>query len=119
MIYDLGGGTFDVSIVKVDGEKIRVISTDGLVDLGGHFFDIEIVKHVCKILLDKHNLDLEEPEYLEDYQELLNKAEKAKIQLSSREKTSIIMKVGSVRESIEITREFFEESLKKKYKRTI
>lgn len=118
MIYDLGGGTFDVSIVKVDGEDIRVIGTGGLVNTGGHFFDMEIVKYVCNELYEKHQIDLEAPEYKEDYQELLNKAENAKIQLSSRNSTSIVMKIGSVRENIEITREFFEGKLKKIYRNT-
>ena len=118
MIYDLGGGTFDVSIVRVEGEEIRVIGTGGLANAGGHFFDMEIVKYVCNVLLEKHNLDLELPEYMEDYQELLNKAENAKIQLSSRASTSIIMKVGSVRENIEITRDYFESKLKKVYRNT-
>jgi len=118
MVYDLGGGTFDVSIVKVEGEEIRVVSTDGLANVGGHFFDMEIVKYVCELLLEKHALDLELPEYKEDYQELLTKAEKAKIQLSSRTSTSIVMKVGAIRENIEISRDFFEEKLKKKYKNT-
>ena len=118
MIYDLGGGTFDVSIVKVDGDQINVLSTDGAQRTGGHFFDEAIVKYVCDVMFEKYNLDMEEEKYLDDLQELYIKAEKAKIQLSSRQSVMIPMKVGSVKESIEITREFFDSKVKKLYRNT-
>lgn len=118
MIYDLGGGTFDVSIVRIDGNDIKVLSTDGIDRAGGYFFDMDIVKYVTEYFLEKHNISLDDEEYLDERQELIGKAEKAKIQLSSRQSTSIVLKVGSVKESIEITRELFDGMIKKLYRRT-
>lgn len=112
MIYDLGGGTFDVSIVRVDGDKINVLSTDGVSRTGGHFFDEAIVKYVCDEMLKRYDIDLEEEKFVDDLQELYIKAEKAKIQLSSRKSVSIAMKVGNIKDTFEITREFFNSKVK-------
>ena len=118
MIYDLGGGTFDVSIVQVDSDEINVLSTDGSPKTGGHFFDEDIVGYVCDYMRDNHSIDLEAPEYINELQELYSKAENCKIQLSSRSSAPILMKVGTVVESIEITREFFNSKLKRFYRMT-
>ncbi|GMT32302.1 hypothetical protein PFISCL1PPCAC_23599, partial [Pristionchus fissidentatus] len=48
LVYDLGGGTFDVSIVEIEGRKTRVLATDGLTSLGGHDFDVEIYKEALE-----------------------------------------------------------------------
>lgn len=118
MIYDLGGGTFDVSIVQVDGEKITVLSTDGARRTGGFFFDEMIVKYVEDTLFDKYGLDLEKPEYKEDLNELYRKAENCKMQLSSAQSAMISMRVGDVRESITVTRELFESKITRLYRNT-
>ena len=118
MIYDLGGGTFDASIVQVDGDEINVLSTDGSPKTGGHFFDEDIVGYVCDFMRDNHEIDLEEPEYINELQELYAKAENCKIQLSTRSSAPILMRVGNVVETIEITREFFNSKLKRFYRMT-
>lgn len=121
MIYDLGGGTFDVSIVKVAPGtdcEYDVLSSEGVKNTGGYFFDKQIVKHVCKIINEKHQIDLELPEFEEEYQELVKKAETAKIQLSTMSKTTIPVKVQKVRENIEITREEFESMISKMFRKT-
>ncbi|MCR5525850.1 MAG: Hsp70 family protein [Lachnospiraceae bacterium] len=118
MVYDLGGGTFDVSIVRVDGDDIRVLSNDGIAKAGGHFFDIFIVDYICEYLRENHDLDLEDPEYIEELQDLYTRAERCKIQLSARESVKVPVKVGDVRDSVEITREFFEGRLKRFYRST-
>ncbi|MCR5626637.1 MAG: Hsp70 family protein [Lachnospiraceae bacterium] len=118
MVYDLGGGTFDVSIVRVDGEDIRVLANDGIARAGGHFFDIHIVDEVCRYLREKYDLDLEDDEYREDLQDIFNRAEKCKIQLSAKEIASIPIKIGDIRDSVEITRDFFESYLSRVFRAT-
>lgn len=117
MVYDLGGGTFDVTVLEVLDGKIEVRATCGISRAGGHFFDQEIVKYVCR-KMEEHDIDLEDEEYLDELQELYIKAEKCKIQLSSKQQTDIPMKIGKVRENITITRDFLESKLKSFYMRS-
>lgn len=119
LVYDLGGGTFDVTILHVeDCNKIKVMATGGLSNAGGRFFDQEIVDYVCRYIEEKHGLDLEDEEYVDELQELYLKAENAKIQLSQKNKVIIPLKIGKVKESITITRELFESMIQKIYVRT-
>ncbi|MBE5949633.1 MAG: Hsp70 family protein [Lachnospiraceae bacterium] len=116
LIYDLGGGTFDVTIIRVDGDSVEVKSTGGLSNVGGRFFDEKIVEFVCETFEELHDIDLEDDEY--EYQELFVRAEDAKIQLSKQAKAVIPVRVGKIRENIEITREFFNECIENFYKRS-
>ena len=118
LVYDLGGGTFDATVINVDGTNITVKSTGGLPKTGGSFFDHDIAEYVIKEIKSKYGLDLKDPEYVFEYQELLGKAEKAKIQLSNSIKAVIPIKAGKVRASVEITRDTFNGLIEKAYKRT-
>lgn len=118
MVYDLGGGTFDVTVIHTEGMDIKVLSTHGLSGVGGKLFDQAIVDHICKYFMDTHQIDLEDEEYVEEYQELVLKAENCKIQLSSMDSTVIPLRVGKVRESITVSRSFLEEAVRKLYVRT-
>jgi molecular chaperone DnaK len=119
LIYDLGGGTFDVTILHVaDSSNIEVLSTGGLSNAGGHFFDQYIVDYVRDYMKEKHDIDLEEEEYVDELQELYIKAENAKIQLSNKTAVTIVLKIGKIKEQIKITREQFEGMIKKMYGRT-
>lgn len=123
LIYDFGGGTFDVTILHVDEKQhIEVCSTDGLRNVGGRFLDQEIVDYVVEYMQEKYGVDLEDDEFADDLQELNNDAEEAKIQLSSRDSASIIVKIiadcGKISECIEITRADFEKMVDKFYRRT-
>lgn len=118
LVYDLGGGTFDVSIVEVDGKRAEVIATGGIRKLGGHFFDQLILNYVADYLLEKYDLDIYDDEYIDELQELTLKAENCKIQLSSRNQAAIVVKIGKVRERIEITSEQFEKMISGFYSRT-
>ncbi|MGN0449057.1 MAG: Hsp70 family protein [Ruminococcus sp.] len=118
MVYDLGGGTFDVSIVSFGKEGSNVVATGGIRKLGGHFFDQLIVNDVTEYILEKHDIDLYDDEYLDVLQELSTKAEKCKIQLSSSQKSDIILRIGNIKERITVTRERFEKLIDKFYRRT-
>jgi len=90
-VYDLGGGTFDVSIIEiaeVDGEhQFEVLSTNGDTFLGGEDFDLRIIDFLCDEFKKDQGIDLHnDPLAL---QRLKEAAEKAKIELSSSQQTDI------------------------------
>ena len=118
LVYDLGGGTFDVTIIRIDDSDVDVRSTGGLSKVGGRFFDQELVDYVVDYFEENYNICLEDEEYSDVFQELYGRVEKAKWQLSNQEKTTIAVRVGTVRENIVITRELFEQTVAKLYKRT-
>lgn len=118
MVYDMGGGTFDVTIIQTRGMEIKVLSTHGLSNVGGKIFDQSIVDFVCDQFKEKHGIDLEDEEYLDEYQELVLKAENCKIQLSGKESAAIPLRVGKVKENVTVTRAFLEETVQKYYFRT-
>jgi molecular chaperone DnaK (HSP70) len=94
MVYDLGGGTFDVSILHIDGNVLRVIAVDGDSKLGGDDFDNAIVKFLIKSLKKKKGIDLQKDDSAEVKvikQKLKEAAEKAKIELSEAQSTDILI----------------------------
>ncbi len=90
-VYDLGGGTFDISIIEiadVDGEhQFEVLSTNGDTFLGGEDFDLRIIEHLANEFKQQNGIDLHsDPLAL---QRLKEAAEKAKIELSSSQQTEV------------------------------
>lgn len=86
-IYDLGGGTFDISILELDNEAIQVLSTNGNTHLGGDDFDHRLVNFVAGEFQKAHGTDLrKDPMAL---QRLREACEKAKCELSSMTETEI------------------------------
>ncbi len=90
-VYDLGGGTFDISIIEiadVDGEKqFEVLSTNGDTFLGGEDFDLRLIDYLAEEFKKEHGMDLHnDPLAL---QRLKEAAEKAKIELSSSGQTEV------------------------------
>ena len=106
MIYDLGGGTFDVTIAEVKNKKVDVITSRGDKYLGGKDFDAEIIKLFDKKYNNKNgaNLDL-------DNKYFYQKAEEVKKILSVKDKTNININGPKGEMEIEITRDEFEESI--------
>ena len=86
-IYDLGGGTFDISILEVDNEVIQVLSTNGNTHLGGDDFDQRMIDFVSSEFQKQNGIDLrKDPMAL---QRLREACEKAKCELSSMAETEI------------------------------
>ena len=81
MVYDLGGGTFDVSIARVQGSKIDVIATNGDHMLGGRNWDIIITELCANQIMLNYGLDLND--FPDAKEELIVKSEAAKIRLTS------------------------------------
>lgn len=104
LIYDLGGGTFDVSICKIEGNTIEVLCSNGDHELGGYDFDCEIVKWFSK-KAKAQGVDVEQD--LEAKQELLIRAEEIKKALSQRPKANISVTVQGKRIQAELTRDEF------------
>ena len=91
VVYDLGGGTFDVSIIeisKIDGEQqFEVLSTNGDTFLGGEDFDLRLIDHIADEFKKEQAVDLRNDPLA--IQRLKEAAEKAKIELSSSSQTDI------------------------------
>lgn len=87
MVYDLGGGTFDVSILDIDGGVIEVLATSGNNHLGGDDFDQCISDWLVKEFKKEHKIDLSKD--MLAMQLIREGAEKAKIELSSMVTTQI------------------------------
>lgn len=86
-VYDLGGGTFDVSILELGDGVFEVKSTNGDTHLGGADFDRAIINHLIAEFKKEHGLDLSEDKAA--MQRLRDEAEKAKIELSSAQEVEI------------------------------
>src|SRR5690349_22823292 len=105
-VYDLGGGTFDVTIMRIQGQHINMIATNGDHRLGGKDWDDIIVNHMAEEFDRAHG---ENPLLdLQSYQDLQSRALAAKIQLSSRPRTAVVHHHNGKSVKLEITRNEFE-----------
>ena len=86
-VYDLGGGTFDVTVLEIDDGLFEVKSTNGDTFLGGEDFDMRIVNYLADQFKKEHAVDLTQDKMA--LQRLKEAAEKAKIELSSATQTEI------------------------------
>ncbi|GGA18848.1 molecular chaperone DnaK [Neptunicoccus cionae] len=86
-VYDLGGGTFDVSVLEIDEGLFEVKSTNGDTALGGEDFDMRIVEYLAAEFKKENGVDLSKDKMA--LQRLKEAAEKAKIELSSSSQTEI------------------------------
>ncbi|THE66429.1 molecular chaperone DnaK [Salinadaptatus halalkaliphilus] len=87
LVYDLGGGTFDVSLLDLGGGVYEVVATNGDNDLGGDDWDHAIIDYLADEFEAEHGTDLREDR--QALQRLKDAAEEAKIELSSRKETEI------------------------------
>ena len=87
MVYDLGGGTFDVSVIEIGDDVIEVLATAGNNRLGGDDFDDRLVAHIVDAFKRDTGVDLRRDEAA--MQRVREAAEKAKMELSSIESTTV------------------------------
>lgn len=105
-VFDLGGGTFDVTIMRIEANHIRMVASNGDHRLGGKDWDDIIVNWVAE---EFENLHGENPLLdLQSYQDLYNRALTAKIQLSSRTRTTVVHSYNGMSVKVDLTREDFE-----------
>ena len=107
LVYDLGGGTFDVTVMEIRGDEFLALATDGDVQLGGQDFDQRLVDFVSEEFIRKYDLDPREDPNTAG--RLWREAEDAKRTLSARMKASINCDYKGQAVRLEISREKFEE----------
>lgn len=109
LVYDLGGGTFDVSLLTIDNGIFEVLATAGDTHLGGEDFDQRVMDHFIKIFKKNHGKDLRSSK--KAVQRLRREVEKAKRSLSTTEKASITIDgiLDDIDFSETLTRAKFEE----------
>ena len=126
-VYDLGGGTFDVSIIEiaeVDGERqFEVLSTNGDTFLGGEDFDLRVINFLAEEFIKESGVDVRKDPLA--MQRLKEAAEKAKIELSSSQQTDINLPYitmdasGPKHLAVKLTRAKLESLVEDLVKRTI
>ncbi|HJQ63569.1 MAG TPA: molecular chaperone DnaK [Burkholderiales bacterium] len=126
-VYDLGGGTFDISIIEiaeVEGEhQFEVLSTNGDTFLGGEDFDQRLMDYLCDEFKKESGLDLRKD--MLALQRLKDAAEKAKIELSSSQQTEVNLpyitadQSGPKHLAIKVTRAKFESLVEELIENTI
>ena len=107
LIFDLGGGTFDISIVEIKGNEFKIINTGGDTHLGGEDFDNELMNYCIRSFKEETNLDITEQKAI---RRLKIACENAKILLSLQKETIIELDniCGDEDLNIKITRTDFE-----------
>lgn len=116
LVYDLGGGTFDITILQISQNSIRVLLTDGDRQLGGKLWDDAIVNYAAESFAREHGFDPRED--AEARQKLRIEAENAKRNLSDMSKTQINFSYRNKDHRVEISRQTFEEITSDLLKRT-
>jgi molecular chaperone DnaK len=107
LVYDLGGGTFDVTVMRVTGDAVIMLATDGDVQLGGKDWDERIIDHVCETFAGRHGIDpRDDPDAL---QGLYYQTEQAKLRLSKLPMTRIQVTCQGKTDTVDLTRDQFEE----------
>lgn len=106
LVYDLGGGTFDVTLVELQQGDVRTIATDGDVRLGGRDWDQRLADYAAQAFINQHREDPRtNPASL---QLLLNQVEEAKRTLSARQQAKVRVEHAGASIEVPVTRELFE-----------
>jgi molecular chaperone DnaK len=107
LVYDLGGGTFDVTVMKIEGSDFIALATDGDVQLGGRDWDQRLVDYVAEEFIRKFGVDPREDANVSG--RLWRECEDAKRTLSARLKTQIAIDYRGHAVRVEVTRQQFED----------
>jgi len=119
LVYDLGGGTFDITMIDVNQSAIKVICTGGDHSLGGKLWDDRIIEYVAGEFARQTGSTEDILSDPETFQELSLSAERAKKMLSARDKAPIAINYKGERARVELTRETFESITEDLLERTI
>lgn len=119
LVYDLGGGTFDITMIEIQTGAIEVICTGGDHNLGGKDWDDRIVAYLLQEYQKETKTDEDILEYPETCQDLMLAAERAKKMLTQRDKTNIVIAHGGERVRVTMERKKFQEITQDLVERTI
>ncbi len=108
LVYDLGGGTFDVTVMEIRGTQFNALATDGDVQLGGYDWDQRLVDLVAEEFIREHYVDPREDPGTAG--KLWRECEDAKRTLSARSKASVACDYRGFSSRVEVTRKQFEEA---------
>jgi len=107
LVYDLGGGTFDVTVVRYTPTHFRVLATDGDVQLGGIDWNDRLVNHVANEFKSRYGSDPRESPHT--LQMLRHESDQAKILLSEQQSASIPCRHAGKAITVSVTRQQFED----------
>eukprot|EP00929_Paragymnodinium_shiwhaense_P010377 TRINITY_DN114_c0_g1_i11.p2 TRINITY_DN114_c0_g1~~TRINITY_DN114_c0_g1_i11.p2 ORF type:complete len:712 (-),score=237.19 TRINITY_DN114_c0_g1_i11:41-1915(-) len=116
LIFDLGGGTFDATVLNLEGGMFQVLATGGDTRLGGEDFDNVTVDYLMQEFKSKHKLDITEAK---DKSKLKAAAERAKRDLSTAQAAKIELSIGGEEYSLDVSRAKFESLNAKTFNRTL
>ena len=117
MVYDLGGGTFDVTIIQIVPGEVRTLSTDGDVTLGGLDWDRRLLEYVAQKFEDEQRIDFRDDPAASA--KVLQSCEEAKHTLTARNRAVVAVDFRGHHSEIVVTREVFEELTEDLLERTI
>ncbi|CAN5275758.1 Hsp70 family protein [soil metagenome] len=108
LVYDLGGGTFDTTVIQVSASDITVLCTDGATDLGGADWDLRLRDHFLQRFVAEASPAEAPDEEGEFLPQVANTAEEVKKQLSLRESRPVQLQFAGAAARVEVTRAEFE-----------
>jgi molecular chaperone DnaK len=117
MVYDLGGGTFDATLMELEGRRYRALATAGDVHLGGIDWNRRIVDHLAMLFEEEHGIDMRKDAV--GWQVLMAEAEDAKRALTTRSEASVHLSFDGHRSRILFTRQEFESLTEDLLQRTL
>jgi len=107
LVYDLGGGTFDVTLLRLEPGNVCTLATDGDVQLGGHDWDLRLVNHVAESFRKAHGVDPRHDPV--GCSRLYREVVAAKHSLTARGRATIRVEHGGFSDEIRVSRAEFEE----------
>lgn len=119
VVFDLGGGTFDVSVLSIDNGVFEVLATAGDTHLGGEDFDQRVTDHFIKVFKNKHGVDIQTDNRA--LQKLKSEVERAKRNLSSETQVKVFIEgiIDGIDFEETLSRSLFEQLCNDLFKKTL